>query len=230
MAKTIFAIEDQEDHLLHLGHAMKGAKAKGGLEEDDQFYLVGAHARAKDVHKLIIEDPEFQGLYVQSTTFENLMSVLEKQVNKLLLLDLDLSGVHGRGADKFVRGPIPTFYAKLTNAPSHNTAVLIYSTALRPKQKVDLVVDAQGRKDRVGWLDTNPFNSVEADQILKEGLNVYFNRPLDHPAIALQLSAFHKRKLKKRAFASYFTGSNSGNQFPAGALEWLTSDWLRDVC
>jgi hypothetical protein len=230
MAKTIFAVEDDEARLFHLRAALENAVKAGALEEDDTYRVVGAHKQAHLTHSTYTNVAGNSETYVECRKFEKLKTILAQPVNKLILLDVDLEGVHGRGGSRFRRPDVIAFYAQLTNTADCITALLIYSTSQGAKHKVELIQEANGREDRIDWIDLKPDSRDQADKILRDGLNLYFNRPLQHAAISMRLSELHNKELSRTGFERYFKRSNSANMYPPGAMEWLTSDWLREVC
>jgi hypothetical protein len=231
MAKHILLIEDQESRIQKLKGAMDRALEGGALDLDDRYYLVGAHRDADHAHDGIATDPEYQPFYTACKSFRALKEFIQdKHGDRLILLDLDLDGVHGRNASAFDSDNVPNFYAQLTRDGRSRTAIMLYSWGQQTQRKYERIVACDGNPDLISWLDKTPDKPKDADQILLAGLNLYFGKPLEITPIRLELSAFHCiGNRRKGAMTGYFKAISSGGYYPDGTLNWLTSSWLKEV-
>lgn len=226
MAKHILIIEDREGHLDAFDEAVNLAIEGGAIEKEDTIFLVGANQDAEKVYIEIFERPTYR----PCGSFNELRQIIQGvKGDKLLLLDLALPGVHGtKGIDFFEDEEIREFYATLTNDESARSVILLYSSSLQLREKYERL-KANGKEDRLHWLEKKPEDVDSAEEILYEGLNLFFNRPLNHIGIRLELNALHIDETEKDGFEAFFKKVNASRQFPKGALKWLTSDWVSKV-
>ena len=226
MAKQILIIEDNTAHLQNFKAVLDAALQGRALEATDTIHFIYAHEDAHRRNSVVSNFPNYHAC----NSFKDLISTIEQiEGDRLILLDIDLRGVHSFREGNFELSPdVLGSYAAVVNE-NMNSCILFYSSGLQPSINARKLVDLGARDEAVSSIQKSPGLFEGAQAIVSAGLDLFFNCPLHSKPILLKLQALHGDFCSTQEFTSWFDSLNSGAKYPKGTLQWLTSNWLRDL-
>lgn len=225
MAKQILIIEDSPAHLQNFKTVFDAASHGRGLGATDTIHYIFAHQDAHERHTVVSNFPNYHAC----KSFEELVVEIDQiKGDKLILLDVDLRGVHSFSEGNFqLSHEVLRFYARVVNE-NVDSCILFYSSGLQPSINAKKLVDLGAREEAVSSIQKSPGLFEGAQAIVRAGLDLFFNCPLQAKPILLKLQALHSDYCSTQQFTIWFESLSSG-RYPEGTLQWLTSDWLRDL-
>lgn len=225
MVRTIVAVEDRENRLRRFASVLPDALAGAGPGDD--FLLIGAHSRARRHHGTLRAD--FRERYASCENFAELRNRLETvQGEKVILLDIELPGVHVRRKTGEQSAWLPTDYIEmLKNDPG--MSLLLYSGSIWVKENLRFLIENGAPRDRVrACQEHSGLRGGKPEKIILDGLDLAYGSPLEDQGVRHYLGQVLLNGLPREAFLSKW-GEVAGSHYREGCAEWLSSPWVLEM-